>query len=260
MTLDEIVAEMRAATHADGKDVAPGALGRFPPSTERSASRCRRLDALGIPYDVTPGVPAYAAAAAALERELTLPGVSQTVILTRTSTRSSPMPEGEELAALARTGATLAIHLSIRSIGAVCEALAPRVRRGLPGRGGVPRVVARRAHRHRHPRRPRGEGAPPPPPAHRPHPRRPRPRRRDLRRQRPLRLRPPPPSSAPERSAGRRAEPRREPRRARESERGKPAPASQPQGANSHLIASQAPRRMRSNANGGRGIGEHHNP
>ena len=78
----------------------------------------RRLAALGIPYEVTPGVPAYAAAAAALERELTLPGVSQTVILTRTSTRSSPMPEGEELAALARSGATLAIHLSIRSIAA----------------------------------------------------------------------------------------------------------------------------------------------
>ena len=85
----------------------------------------RRLDALGIPYDVTPGVPAYAAAAAALERELTLPGVSQTVILTRTSTRSSPMPDGEELAALARSGATLAVHLSIRSIAAVCDALAP---------------------------------------------------------------------------------------------------------------------------------------
>ena len=85
----------------------------------------RRLDALAVPFDVTPGVPAYAAAAAALERELTLPGVSQTVILTRTSTRSSPMPDGEELAALGRSGATLAIHLSIRAIGTVCEELAP---------------------------------------------------------------------------------------------------------------------------------------
>ena len=123
MTLDEIVAEMRAAD-ADGKDVARVHSGD-PSLYGAIGEQMRRLDALGIPYDVTPGVPAYAAAAAALERELTLPGVSQTVILTRTSTRSSPMPEGEELAALARTGATLAIHLSVRSVGAVCEALAP---------------------------------------------------------------------------------------------------------------------------------------
>ena len=123
MTLDEIVAEMRAA-HAEGKDVARVHSGD-PSLYGAIGEQMRRLAALGIPYDVTPGVPAYAAAAAALERELTLPGVSQTVILTRTSTRSSPMPEGEELAALARSGATLAIHLSVRSIGAVCETLVP---------------------------------------------------------------------------------------------------------------------------------------
>jgi len=123
MTLDEIVDEMRAA-HAAGKDVARVHSGD-PSLYGATGEQMRQLDALGIPYDVTPGVPAYAAAAAALERELTLPGVSQTVILTRTSTRSSPMPEGEELEGLARSGATLAIHLSIRSIGAVCETLVP---------------------------------------------------------------------------------------------------------------------------------------
>ena len=123
MTLDEIVAEMRTA-HAAGNDVARVHSGD-PSLYGAVGEQMRRLDALGIPYDVTPGVPAYAAAAAALERELTLPGVSQTVILTRTSTRSSPMPEGEELDALARSGATLAIHLSVRAIGAVCETLAP---------------------------------------------------------------------------------------------------------------------------------------
>ena len=123
MTLDEIVAEMRAA-HTAGHDVARVHSGD-PSLYGAIGEQMRHLDALGIPYDVTPGVPAYAAAAAALERELTLPGVSQTVILTRTSTRSSPMPEGEELASLARSGATLAIHLSVRSVSAVCETLAP---------------------------------------------------------------------------------------------------------------------------------------
>ena len=123
MTLGEIVDEMRAA-HGAGNDVARVHSGD-PSLYGAVGEQMRRLAALGIPCDVTPGVPAYAAAAAALERELTLPGVSQTVILTRTSTRSSPMPEGEELEALARSGATLAIHLSIRNVGAVCGALAP---------------------------------------------------------------------------------------------------------------------------------------
>ena len=85
----------------------------------------RRLDALGIPYDVTPGVPAFAAAAAALGRELTLPGVAQTVILTRTAVRASPMPKGETLAALGRSGATLAVHLSINNLARVVRELTP---------------------------------------------------------------------------------------------------------------------------------------
>lgn len=123
MHLDEIIEEMRAA-HERGEDVARVHSGD-PSLYGAIGEQMRRLEALGIPYDITPGVPAYAAAAAALGRELTLPGVSQTLILTRTTTRSSPMPEGEELAQLGRSGATLAIHLSIRSLRAVCETLAP---------------------------------------------------------------------------------------------------------------------------------------
>ena len=123
MTLDEIVKEMRTA-HERGEDVARVHSGD-PSLYGAIGEQMRRLEALGIPFDITPGVPAYAAAAAALGRELTLPGVSQTLILTRTRTRSSPMPEGEELAQLGRSGATLAVHLSIRSLRAVCETLAP---------------------------------------------------------------------------------------------------------------------------------------
>ena len=89
------------------------------------AEQMRRLDALGIPYDVTPGVPAFAAAAAALRRELTLPEIAQTVILTRTAIRSSPMPEGESLDRLAASGATLAIHLSVTNLALVERALTP---------------------------------------------------------------------------------------------------------------------------------------
>jgi precorrin-4/cobalt-precorrin-4 C11-methyltransferase len=89
------------------------------------AEQMRRLDQLGIDYDVVPGVPAFAAAAAALKTELTLPGVSQTVILTRTAMKASPMPEGEELAALGRSGATLAVHLSVRNLRVLQEALIP---------------------------------------------------------------------------------------------------------------------------------------
>ena len=85
----------------------------------------RRLRAEGIPVSVTPGVPAFAAAAAALGTELTLPGIAQTVILTRTAMKASSMPEGEELATLARSGATLAIHLSVRNLRKVAAELAP---------------------------------------------------------------------------------------------------------------------------------------
>jgi len=123
LTLDEIIAEM-AAADAAGLDVARVHSGD-PSLYGATAEQMRRLDALAIAYDVTPGVPAYAAAAAALKLELTLPEVSQTVILTRTATRSSPMPEGEELAALGRTGATLAIHLSVTNLANVVRTLSP---------------------------------------------------------------------------------------------------------------------------------------
>ncbi len=123
LTLDEIVAEI-AAAHAQGLDVAR--LHSGDPSLYGAiGEQMRRLDALGIPYDITPGVPAFAAAAAALGRELTLPGVSQTVILTRTAVRASAMPPGEELAELARSGATLAIHLAAANIVRVVRALTP---------------------------------------------------------------------------------------------------------------------------------------
>jgi precorrin-4/cobalt-precorrin-4 C11-methyltransferase len=85
----------------------------------------RRLDALAIPYSVTPGVPAFAAAAATLKRELTLPGLAQSLVLTRTSGRASAMPERERLATFAASGATLAIHLSIHVVEQVVAELAP---------------------------------------------------------------------------------------------------------------------------------------
>jgi precorrin-4/cobalt-precorrin-4 C11-methyltransferase len=114
-----------AQAHAAGLDVArvhSGDVSLY----GAIAEQMRRLDDLGIPYDVTPGVPSFAAAAAALGRELTLPGVSQTVILTRTAVRASPMPEGEDLAMLAASGATLVLHLSINNLARVVRELAPR--------------------------------------------------------------------------------------------------------------------------------------
>jgi precorrin-4/cobalt-precorrin-4 C11-methyltransferase len=121
--LDEILAEM-AAAHEAGNDVARVHSGD-PSLYGAIGEQMRRLDALGIPYDVTPGVPAFAAAAAALRTELTLPGVSQTVVLTRTATRSSPMPDGEDLATLGASGATLAVHLSVTNLTKVIRALVP---------------------------------------------------------------------------------------------------------------------------------------
>ncbi len=123
MHLDEIVAEMQAA-HARGEDVARVHSGD-PSLYGATAEQMRRLDGLGIPYDVTPGVPAFAAAAAALGAELTLPGISQTVILTRTAVRASAMPDGEDLATLGRSGATLAIHLSVNNLAKVVRELTP---------------------------------------------------------------------------------------------------------------------------------------
>jgi len=123
LTLDEIVDEI-AAAYEQGLDVARVHSGD-PSLYGAIAEQMRRLDRIGIPYDVTPGVPAFAAAAAVLRRELTLPDVAQTVILTRTATRASAMPEGESLERLAATGATLAIHLSITSLARVVRALLP---------------------------------------------------------------------------------------------------------------------------------------
>jgi precorrin-4/cobalt-precorrin-4 C11-methyltransferase len=121
--LDQIIAEM-AQAQGLGQDVARVHSGD-PSLYGAIAEQMRRLDALGLDYDVTPGVPAYAAAAAALKCELTLPEVSQTVILTRTATRSSAMPDGEDLASLGRSGATLAIHLSITNLARVVRELMP---------------------------------------------------------------------------------------------------------------------------------------
>jgi precorrin-4/cobalt-precorrin-4 C11-methyltransferase len=123
MTLDEIIAEM-AEAQRKGHDVARVHSGD-PSLYGAIAEQMRRLDKLGIAYDVTPGVPAFAAAAAALNTEFTLPEIAQTVILTRTSMQASPMPKGEALEELGRSRATLAIHLSIRNLGYVERALTP---------------------------------------------------------------------------------------------------------------------------------------
>lgn len=123
LSLDEIIAEIQAAD-AQGLDVArlhSGDLSIWSAMGEQ----LQRLRALGIAYDVTPGVPSFAAAAAALGAELTLPGIAQSVVLTRSPGRASPLPEGENLAAFASTGATLALHLSIHMLDEVVAALVP---------------------------------------------------------------------------------------------------------------------------------------
>jgi precorrin-4/cobalt-precorrin-4 C11-methyltransferase len=123
MHLDEIIAEIETA-HAAGQDVARVHSGD-PSIYGAIAEQMRRLDSLGIPYDVTPGVPAFAAAAAELKAELTLPDVSQAVLVTRTAVRSSSMPEGQELENLAKGRPTLALHLSINNIAKVVRDLTP---------------------------------------------------------------------------------------------------------------------------------------
>lgn len=123
LDLDAIIAEIEAAHH-EGKDVARLHSGDIS-IWSATGEQMRRLDQLGIPYEITPGVPAFAAAAAALKRELTLPGVAQSLVLTRTSGRASAMPEKEKLATFAASGATLAIHLSIHVIEQVVEELTP---------------------------------------------------------------------------------------------------------------------------------------
>ncbi|MCK2243797.1 MULTISPECIES: precorrin-4 C(11)-methyltransferase [unclassified Crossiella] len=123
LNLDQITEELVSA-HAKGLDVARLHSGD-PSVYSAMAEQMRRLDAAGVPYDVTPGVPAFAAAAAALNRELTVPGVGQTVVLTRTSARATPMPPGEDLATLGRSRATMVLHLAVQRIDAVVAELIP---------------------------------------------------------------------------------------------------------------------------------------
>jgi precorrin-4/cobalt-precorrin-4 C11-methyltransferase len=123
LSLDEIEAEFVRA-HSAGHDVArlhSGDLSIY----SALAEQLRRLEHRGIPYTLTPGVPAFAAAAAALQCELTVPEVAQSVVLTRVSGRASRMPEGEKLAQFADTGATLVIHLAIHAIDAIVKELLP---------------------------------------------------------------------------------------------------------------------------------------
>ncbi len=136
LDLDRITAELVAA-HEAGLDVARLHSGD-PSIWSAMAEQMRRLDAAGVPYEVVPGVPAFAAAAASLKRELTVPGVGQTVVLTRTSARSTPMPPGEELAAYAATGATLVLHLAVQRIAELAPELAEHY-----GDDGPVAVVAR---------------------------------------------------------------------------------------------------------------------
>jgi precorrin-4/cobalt-precorrin-4 C11-methyltransferase len=136
LDLDAITAELVAA-HEAGLDVARLHSGD-PSVYSAMAEQMRRLDAAGVPYDVVPGVPAFAAAAASLKRELTVPGVGQTVVLTRTSARSTPMPPGEELAAYAATGATLVLHLAVQRMAELAPQLAEHY-----GPDGAVAVVAR---------------------------------------------------------------------------------------------------------------------
>jgi precorrin-4/cobalt-precorrin-4 C11-methyltransferase len=123
LTLDQITAELVAAD-GRGQDVARLHSGD-PSIFSAMAEQIRRLDAAGVPYDVVPGVPAFAAAAAALKRELTVPGVSQSVILTRIARRATPMPDGEDLATLGRSRATLVLHLAVQALDEVADELRP---------------------------------------------------------------------------------------------------------------------------------------
>jgi precorrin-4/cobalt-precorrin-4 C11-methyltransferase len=123
LDLDQITDHLVAADHR-GEDVARLCSGD-PSIYSALAEQTRRLDQAGVSWDVTPGVPAYAAAAAIIGRELTVPELAQTVILTRTQAASTAMPETESLAYLAKTRATMIIHLAIRRIREICAELTP---------------------------------------------------------------------------------------------------------------------------------------
>ncbi|MGW4392991.1 precorrin-4 C(11)-methyltransferase [Streptomyces sp. NPDC004685] len=123
LDIDQITAELIAA-HKSGHDVAR--LHSGDPSVFSAVNeQMRRLDEAGVPYEVVPGVPAFAAAAAALKRELTVPTVGQTVILTRVANRATAMPEGEDLATLGRSGALIVLHLAAKYVDRVVEELLP---------------------------------------------------------------------------------------------------------------------------------------
>ena len=131
LTLEQIIAEL-ADAHAAGMDVARLHSGD-PSIYSALAEQCRHLDALGVDYQVVPGVPAFAAAAAALGRELTVPGVAQTVTLTRVATLSTAMPPGEDLHTLSAPGATLVLHLAAAQVdGLVPELIAGGYRAETP--------------------------------------------------------------------------------------------------------------------------------
>ena len=123
LNLDKIIEELTTA-HQAGHDVARLHSGD-PSVFSAVAEQMRRLDAAGVPYEVVPGVPAFAAAAAALKRELTVPTVGQTVILTRIAQRATAMPPGEDLATLGASGALLVLHLATRYVDKVVDELTP---------------------------------------------------------------------------------------------------------------------------------------
>ncbi|MGW7469280.1 precorrin-4 C(11)-methyltransferase [Streptomyces xantholiticus] len=123
LDLDAITAEVVRA-HEEGHDVARLHSGD-PSVFSAVAEQMRRLDSAGVPYEIVPGVPAFAAAAAALKRELTVPTVGQTVILTRIAQQATPMPDGEDLATLGRSGALLVLHLGARYVDRIVSELVP---------------------------------------------------------------------------------------------------------------------------------------
>ena len=150
LTLGEIV-DVMVAAHREGLDVARLASGDLSVFST-VAEQLRRLDAAGVPYDLCPGVPAYAAAAAALCRELTVPSVAQTVTLTRIGVEATPMPDGEGLAALTRAAGTLVLHLSVHRIDEVAAGLArvhgPACPAAVVAYAGQPREVVLRGPLH----------------------------------------------------------------------------------------------------------------
>ncbi|RJO76444.1 precorrin-4 C(11)-methyltransferase [Nocardia panacis] len=127
----DVITDHLVRAHREGKEVARLCSGD-PSLYSALTEQTRRLDSHGVPWDVTPGVPAYAAAAAVLGTELTVPEVVQSVVLTRMRARSTAMPDSEALANFARTGATLALHLAITKTRSLAEELAQDYGRDCP--------------------------------------------------------------------------------------------------------------------------------